>query len=297
MSKKQNLDSGNDDALFAEAVAALDEPESNEPVITEGDDAVEGDADDAVNAPADEPQEPEQQEAAFDYSTLPEPVKTELEQLRQYRSSNEGRVSALQRKIDGLNSDLQTLQQNGQGNSQAANDIREQIKVNTEDLDSVAENFPEFAPLVATMKAQQEKIAQFEAQNQQLHGLVETNVIKPAAKKAEEDARNELIKEHNDFAEIESNKAFWNWLDEQPQAVRNMAQSSDVSDVSYLVSSFKKSPAYQPKTQQKPSVKIDRKLEDMQTLPSGGNARGSQVSGDDDALFNHFAGLVDTGKL
>ncbi len=245
-------------------------------------------AEDAAASAQQQTSKPEE----FDFSSLPEPAKKRLEYLEQYQKSNEGRVGALQKQLDAQRNQLEQMQNKGNGDSKAAQDLEQAIEENEIDLGALVEELPELSVLVNEVKSLREQV-------KKTNGVVTEKVIQPeqvrAAQMAQESELAELKKVHQDLSEIESNPAFWNWLDAQHDAIRKLGESTKADDVSALVTLYKE--RNQPSGSNPPAKKIQRNVDDLLTLPSDGNGRSSSPTGDDAALFAHYAKLADAGKL
>jgi chromosome segregation ATPase len=237
-------------------------------------------------------QQQESKPEEFDFNSLPEPAKKRLEYLEQYQKSNEGRVGALQKQLDAQRGQLEQLQQKGNGDSKAAQDLEQAIEENEVDLGALVEELPELSVLVNEVKSLREQV-------KKTNGVVTEKVIQPeqarAAQEAQESELAELKKAHQDLSEIESNPAFWNWVDAQHDAVRKLSESPRAEDVSALVKLYKE--RNESSGSNPPDKKLQRNVDDLLALPSDGNGRSSSPSGDDAALFAHYAKLADAGKL
>lgn len=293
MLENHNDDNTNasDDALFAEMAAALDgknSDDSSEKLTEDSDDKLFNElADDSALATAGaEKTEPKD---AFNFDDLPPAAQQTFKDLEQYKKSNEGRVSAMQRQIDEQRNQLEQLQLSGKGNSQQAQALAESIEENEIDLGDLAQEIPELQAVVNELKTLRERV-------KGIDGVVQDKVIAPAHLAAEREVTaRELValeEKHPDKAQIESNPAFWNWVDSQHGAVQSLAKSNHANDVSALIDLYK-----QANPSAKSAKKVSRNLDDMMVIPNEGNGRSQSASGDDDALFSHYAKLADSGKL
>lgn len=245
----------------------------------------------AANAAA-SAQQQESKPEEFDFSSLPEPAKKRLEYLEQYQKSNDGRVGALQKQLDAQRNQLEQLQQKGNGDSKAAQDLEQAIEENEIDLGALAEELPELSGLFAEFKSLREEV-------KKTNSVVTEKVIQPAQARAAQDAEDRefdaLQKAHPDLTEIVSNQDFWDWKDSQHDAIRRLGDSKNSADVSALVTLYKERTQSSGKTP--PQKKLQRNVDDLMALSSDGNGRASSPTGDDAALFAHYAKLADAGKL
>lgn len=233
----------------------------------------------------------------FDFNALPEAAQKRLQYLEQYQKSNEGRVGALQRQIDEQRNQLEQLQAQGKGDSQAAQQLEQSIEEGEINLGGLTEELPELAVLV-------EEVNRLRQQVKSTNGVIQEQVITPAHQRAAQEAEDRefsaLQQEHPDLGEIVRNQAFWDWKDSQHESIRALGDSTRSRDVSALVSLYKKTNpgVTTPTDSGTPATKnIQRNVDDLIVLPSDGNGRSSSPTGDDNALWTHFAGLADAGKL
>lgn len=245
-------------------------------------------------ASAQEIQEPE-----FDFNSLPAAAKKrfqDLELIEHKFKSDEGRVSALHKKIDEQRHQLEQLQQKNLGDSNAAQKIEQEIEQDETDLGALVEELPELGAIVSEIKDLRKKVSGF-------NDLVHEQVITPGqARAAQEQQQREmesLQQAHPDFGEIQNDPSFWEWADSQHESVRALGNSDSAKDVSALLKLYKdsnpsKTPPSAAPAQEK---KIQRNIDDMAALKSDGNGRSILPAGDEDALYKHYAALADAGKL
>ncbi|HWV16507.1 MAG TPA: hypothetical protein VN030_13825 [Cellvibrio sp.] len=290
--------------VFADMAKTFDQmngivDSTTETVATE----TEGDTEEENNkSPAENPASAQEtKEPAFDFESLPAAAKKrfqDLELIEHKFKSDEGRVSALQKKIDEQRHQLEQLQRQNLGDSKAAQKIEESIEQDEVDLGSIVEELPELGALVSEVKNLRKKMSG-------VSELVQEQVVTPGqARAAQEQQTRELEslqQTHSDYEQIQSDPSFWQWVDGQHESVRALGGSDSASDVSALLKLYKDSnpSKINPSSEQEPvqEKKIQRNIDDMAALKSDGNGRSILPTGDEDALYKHYAALADAGKL
>lgn len=279
MQENQTQENQLDDAaLFAEAVAAL-EGDDNEEVIL--DDSEEQESEESMSDWASTEDKTNEDKATTDNI---EELKAQLNDLTHYKKSNEGRVAALQKKIDEY--EKEKASQASKVEPEADKNNEDEIDKNFADILEIA---PEFSPLLNEFKSLKSKLSGIDK-------LVQDKVITPAqaveeAKRAASEAET-FLKLAPDAREIEADQKFWDWLDAQPHQIQKMAESDHAVEAAYAINLFKNSrPVQQSKKQQ-------RNVDDMMVMPREGNARSQSIDSlDDESMFAHYAKLADAGKL
>lgn len=255
--------------------------ESND--IPQNEEVIEGEVEGDADAQA--------EDDTFDISTLPAAAQKRLAELEEYEhkyKSDEGRVAPLQKKIDELNHQLYALQQQGKGDSKAAQNLEEAIEQKEIDLGGLLEELPELGALVDEVKSMREELKKSRNDFQE-------KVIRPSqeadAKASEEKEVNALREAHPDLSEIVSNPKFSEWVSKQHPSIYALTQSNSAADVSAVVTLYKdtnKQPSPEPEDPQ-------GSLDDMLVLPKSGASRSpNELAGNS---FEHYAKLADEGKL
>lgn len=231
-------------------------------------------------------------EEEFNFEALSPAAQKKFKELEHNAKSQSGRVSALQRQADDYKTQLEQLQQQGKGDSQAAQNLEEAIEQTQIDLGVLQEELPELNNIVKAFNALEQKVNGVKT-------LVQNEVVVPGQTRAAQEAhtreKTALTEAHEDFAAIESNPEFWNWVDEQHPTIGALAQSDKAADVNYLLGLYKKSipPKAAPDVKEEPAA--TRNIDDMLILPSSG---ASRTPGDfESGSFTHYAKLADEGKL
>lgn len=198
------------DAAFDEATGI--ESEQNEPEQQEIDQTVE---------------EPE---AKPEKSTdeLIEELQRDRDNWRHQFQSNNGRISTYQKQIQDLQGQIQDLSKKQQ------DQLQQSIKDN--DWDQIKEDFPELADAMdKRLKTQIDqalsRISQFD------------NRLKPIEEQTHQQRIQgqyaALAAEHPDYKEVVRSNEFQQWIQTQPQPVKQLYNSEAAQDAAYLLSSFK----------------------------------------------------------
>jgi hypothetical protein len=227
----------------------------------------------------------------FDISELPAAAQRRLAELEGYEhkyKSDEGRVAPLQKKIDELNHQLYALQQQGKGDSKAAQNLEEAIEQKEIDLGGLLEELPELGALVDEVKSMREEL-------KKSRDVIQDKVIRPSqeaeAMASEEKEVKALRDAHPDLSEIVSSPRFNEWVSKQHPSIYALTQSNSAADVSAALTLYKdtnKQPSPEPEDPQ-------GSLDDMLVLPKSGASRSpNELAGNS---FEHYAKLADEGKL
>ena len=163
-----------------------------------------------------------------------EAVRRERAEIEHRYKSDEGRVSALQRKIN----DLEARQQ------PAPVAISEAAPVSDEGIDSFREDYPDIANAVdkmvqSKMTTEREGFSQAMRQMQQQMDQAIQPFQESEQKRFIDTQMQELESSHPDWREVAQSTDFIEWLNVQPDPVRAMFTSDSARDASYLVGSFK----------------------------------------------------------
>ena len=226
---------------FEQAFNEFAEPEhetaiaTDEPIEAEVEDETEAEAE--VETEAEVIAEPttdiwanatEEQRAAM------EAVRRERAEIEHRYKSDEGRVSALQRKINNLESRQQP----------APVAISQATPVSDEGIDSFREDYPDIANAVdkmvqSKMTTEREGFSQAMRQMQQQMDQAIQPFQESEQKRFIDTQMQELESSHPDWREVAQSTDFIEWLNVQPDPVRAMFTSDSARDASYLVGSFK----------------------------------------------------------
>ena len=260
--------------------AAFDE--ITNPVEDKTEEPQEEPQEEAQEEAQEEPQEEAQEEVVEPDQETPslDVLQKERDELLQYRRSNEGRVSALQQKINQLE-----RQQPQPQTPPPAN-------VAPEKWGEFEEEYPEIAQAInARMGAMQQTIAQ------QMDGRIGQAVQPLQQSEHQRFLQSQyaaLEAAHPDWQETVRSESFREWLSVQPQAVQGFMNSEDASDASYLLDTYKHSQPQQPEVTPDPKVaeiqaQREKKLKDSQGIksrPTPGATGG--LPDDFDSAFDAF---------
>jgi hypothetical protein len=205
-------------------------------------------------------------------------LRQQLEQIKQERDhfehsfkSQVGRVSALQKKIDGEKKDDTQTEQD---------DADEEIK-------SVLADYPEIAgPIIKAIEKKYGAIKQ-EVDNR-------FAPIQQQETQRYIDSQTALLDQHlPDWRETVSSDEYNQWLQQQPPAVQGMADSIHAQDYAYLVNAFKAAhPKAEDVQQQQANELADKRRQKMAanvTVQSKGQSKKSVAPDDFDKAWDYYA--------
>lgn len=221
-----------------------------------------------------------------------EPIdyKREYEALNHRFKSDLGRQDVYQRRIAEQEREIQTLKQ-GQSKTQEqeAGDNPENSGMSDAQWETLKEEFPEIAQGVE---------AKFNAFDQQLNQRLQQvdQTLAPIRERESQQALEReyqtLSERHPDYQNVAASTEFNQWLEKQPQPVRQLIESENAADAAYLLDGFKREQGSSNQPQQpaqKPSP--NKALERARSVPRRGTPKQSTIAEDDyDAAFDHYAG-------
>lgn len=189
-------------------------------------------------------------DATDEQRTAMEAVRRERAEIEHRYKSDEGRVSALQRKIN----DLEAIQH--QAPVVAPVVAPAQPPVSEEGIDSFREDYPDIANAVdkmvqSKMTTEREGFSQAMNQMQQQMKQAIQPFQESEQKRFIDTQMQELESTHPDWRDVAQSTDFIEWLNVQPDPVRAMFTSDSAQDASYLVGSFKQT---QPVVQEEQAV-------------------------------------------
>ena len=217
-------------------------------------------------------------------------AQAEIERLRHQLTSETGRTSALQKKINEL--EQMREQRNDPDN----------IEFDEEAIKLLKEDYPEVATAIDAVVNQ--KVAEInKAVNARIHEALQP-LQQQQFEQIERIQREALQKSHPDFEQLSQSEEYWNWVDSQPDAIRQMAESEFANDVSYVLNIYKglngsqggpaagagaDGGADDAQTRRKQDKRA-RQLKDMQGLPSRSAGKPAVLEKDDfENAFAHFS--------
>lgn len=161
-------------------------------------------------------------------------AKARLLELQQYKKSNEGRVGGLQRKINDLSTQLNTLIATAP--QSAPQGAAPQPRAVDASWERMYREYPEIAGAVE--KRLNDTLGQVLPEV----GRVQSQLRESAVKQVLEHNVNSLLDDHPDAPAIAGSAEFKQWLDQQPSYVRHAAiNSNDAREASDVLSRFKHS--------------------------------------------------------
>ena len=244
-----------EDDDFEQAFNEFAEPEHATTIVN--DELIEDEAEEEPGAEAESKAEAEPAptvdiwaDATDEQRTAMEAVRRERAEIEHRYKSDEGRVSALQRKIN----DLEAIQH--QAPVVAPVVAPAQSPVSEEGIDSFREDYPDIANAVdkmvqSKMTTEREGFSQAMNQMQQQMKQAIQPFQESEQKRFIDTQMQELESTHPDWRDVAQSTDFIEWLNVQPDPVRAMFTSDSAQDASYLVGSFKQT---QPVVQEEQAV-------------------------------------------
>ncbi len=183
-------------------------------------------------------------EASDPFADLDDAQRDEIGRLRKEAvdwkhryQSDEGRVSALQRKINEL--------ENRATSTPTVQQIAEVADSgNEEEMNAFKEDYPDIALAVDRMVAS--RLTAERQQHQQVISQMDNRyqqILQPIQQQEQQRSVNvqlsSLEQRHSDWREVATSASFTDWVSRQPEAVRNMVNSDYADDASYVLDSFK----------------------------------------------------------
>lgn len=249
--------------------------ESNQEQSKEGQESIDSDAED-------KPSEDSQADA-----DAPKSLEDELEYYKHGFATNRGRVSAYQKRINELETKLKEMQKPGEsakdGSDADSGDNPEGSGMSDEQWNEFADDYPELAG------ALEKRLAGFDQALNARLGEIE-HKVSPLEEKAHEEYVNGqlavLAERHPDWQQVTSSEEFSKWITEQPEAVRELGNSLDAQDASFLIETFKSMTNAQSNSS---SQKRQERLRQSVNISSKGGGRQAGIPEDYEAAFDFFA--------
>lgn len=228
--------------------------------------------------------------------------RQQIEQLQHRINSDDGRVSAFQRKVNQLNAELDQYRNKPQPTDEQ---IKEAMGGDDEGWKQFEEDFPEVAEAINK---------RFEAQERAAKQRIDESLA-PVLEKQEENALSDAYDAvAEDFptwqTEVNTDR-FQNWFNDQPPGIQSLADSADTRDASTLIGMYddyqvahgeasirKQSPDPGQQGGVKEKEQIDevaarraQQLEDGHSIPSkpAGVNTDQEATDGFEAAFNAFA--------
>lgn len=170
-------------------------------------------------------------------------------ELAQYYRSTEGRISGFQKKVNGLEQELNETRQKLQAQEQAKNLLSEEdvarFKGDYKDIATYLEH--ERATMRAELQAEFDR--RFSQQMQPLNQRFEQLDTMQHQQVLNREL-DTLRQAHPDFESIQKDSAFWGWVNQQPPAVQAIVQSTSAADNIALLDLYKSQRPARPNPQQ-----------------------------------------------
>lgn len=232
-------DEFNKQAAEKDSVKTVDETESELDDIEKekSEEVSEGDEVDGTDESTDGVKEEKDPYAGMDEATKERFVSMEEsnKSLQHRIDSDNGRVGALQRKINGLEGDIQTIRSTSTKDQPSTEQITEAMATD-ENWDKFAEDYPEVAAAIdGRLGKHQEAIdVSLGAQNEQIN-----NTLAPVVQKQVDDdmkeANDAVAEEFPTWQDAVVTQDFNDWISTQSPGVQGLADSDDVQDASSLI--------------------------------------------------------------
>lgn len=301
-----------------------EEPEDDEP--TDGDDpeqnpaaAKAGDGDDATGgSPAGEPAPDVWQGATEAQRAAYSELQRQAAKAEHAFNSNRHRLSAFQRKINALESELEKAKKTsspasgaesgnaGTGSGEPAPSVAKTPDGDV-DLKQFAEDFPEVYAAVRHLNSSELDAVKsdfqkrLDAMQERLESVSEpvNEIANDREYQYKQNQLAALAQVHPDYQEIQSNDGFWQWVDSQTPAVKALVGSTSAEDNIALLNLFK---ANQPRAEQPAPQQgaartphRPRSADAGESLPRSGSTRPTAMPENEDAAWDYFAKQADGG--
>lgn len=220
-----------------------------------------------------------------------EAQRREFEKLAHSERSNRGRVSALTRQIEQLQSQVQALQAKPQGKDESKpSDGFEG------DFKQFADDYPEIADMFRKMDQRNQQLTQQLSQQVQGVSQAVTPIVQQHRQARQKQEVDKLLQVHPDAIELAASDDFRSWIVTQPPAVRQMFDSDSSEDNITLMDRYKRSAGIQspvPKNDEPEGKKVEDQLSAMESVPvnrGGPRARSrTELADDFDKAFDQMA--------
>jgi len=267
----------NEDEEYSKAFNEFADSEKNDDVVdevssTESNDSMSNEQDEEVTF----------EEAPVEDDVITQ-LKAEAEDLRHRSHSDAGRVSALQKK----NNELQALI-NAQNEAKPFQPETAPQDDTPPSLVEFKDDYPDiYQGVEAYMSAELERRTQEIEQRFQTQLAPANQMVEQQLNAAEYAA---LEATHPDWQQVATTNEFGQWVQQQPPAIQQMANSDFSNEVSYVLSSYKAQSQPQQNQVSGISRKREMQLEQSTALPSRGNASTSPLADDDyTSAFKYYA--------
>lgn len=199
------------------------------------DDAAAAGGKQAANAAGSQQQEDIWKDATPAQRAAFEAAEKRAKDGEQYRKSNDGRIAALQRKIDEL-TNKGAAPAAAAGGKKSGKQLNAEDLLNDPDLVKTAKDYPEFAPFIKVIGKLQEQLT---GQNKVLSAIGDER-----RQAALSEQKELLTTAHNDWEAVAEREDFGPWLEKQPRHIReafsrNMHDIVDAEEAADVIGRFK----------------------------------------------------------
>lgn len=180
------------------------------------------------------------------YAGLSDDGKAEVEKLQQANidlthriNSDAGRVSAFQRKVNGLEQEIQTIREGGTAGQPDPNQIADAMSGSDDEWVQFTEDYPDVAKAIDNRlgkagQATQESIDSTLAPIKEQHQRTIVNEAEATANNAVEAVTNVFPQ----WKEAINSNEYKVWLDTQPPGIQALQESHDTADAISLIEMF-----------------------------------------------------------
>lgn len=273
------------EAAFDEAVAGGEkEPEPDEQEEDQGEpdqeESESGDEPDQESEGDEEKPEPKltlEQRLEKAEADRDKYLKERDQYLHQFQS-NSGRITAYQRQIQTLESQVEGK---GRQKGESQEDAQERVakEMNDSSWDELQEEFPEVAK--ALEKRLEQRVGQ--VVEERLNGFTkELQPIRDRLQQQDKQAElSALEADFPDWQETVNTAEYLEWIAQQPEPVRQLEQSPRAADAAYLLRSFKRDAAPEPASPNAGIQEQRRKQLQNSVLPSSKRSVKKEIADDD----------------
>lgn len=220
--------------------------------------------------------EPGDEQEADPWEKAPEPLRNQYQQTKQaYQKleadhrANAGRVAALNRKLQEMQEQQDKAKKEGaKGATSDLPDAEELSGMSDEELEK---EWPEVA--TAMRRREQKLKQQMEQELTPLKQWQQQQLEQQQQAEQQQQVQQEysrLAQSHPDYEQVVSDPKFRAWLDSQPAALKQIAQSQNADDAAFVLTTYKGATG---KTQQRQQPSRQSALRDHVTMPKKGAGR------------------------
>lgn len=266
------------------------QPEDESEVEDSAYDEPEGDQGDEAES-VQTPDEPEPELSARELQEQLQALQNENQTWQQRYRSHDGRVTSMRQQIDQLHAELEKRASSPTSQESAA-------APSSKELEQFKEDYPDIADAVDRLVnhrlgSQQEKLQEQLALLDNRFNQTIQPMREAESQRSKEAQISALQSQHPDFVQIVQSQDFQDWLEVQPEPVKQMYYSDSADEASWMLDSFKR-----VKQGQQPAVQEDQQPAEnpnQRKLQEARNPRGRRaapqtgVPDDFDSAFEYYA--------